>query len=406
MLRLIPTEPASDFATYFDLARRIASGTALPMEDFAPRGLPLVLAPCLWLLGARVVVALGLNVAPGLAALLSTYALFRRAAGEGAARAGALLFVPWPAQALFTPIVATEHLATALSIALLAASAALAEGRRFGRGTLLSVGVGVLAGLIYLMRPATAVLFGVGLVAACLRRTNMAQRSALALLMVGTTTLTLAGQYAVLRAWQGFTPPSAIWWNLYVGTNREARGIWNLEDAGRYFALPVAQRDAFARAAAWQRITSDPPGFGRLTLTKASYLWARQDYGAYWSTCTLPDTPVGTAARAAFPALRLWSRFTHVAIFAVAVVGGVRLWRSGASRAALLLLIVPWCGTLLHAVFEVQDRYQHTFMIGVLFLAALGLAGAVRTPAAPVVAATPAGTRHGESSAASKPSSV
>jgi hypothetical protein len=375
---LMPTEPASDFATYLHMARLFADGPPLPPAGpfayFTAWGYPLALAPWFAVFGSSLRLAQLLNIAAGAATLPLLYLLAHRAAGPAAACVAAVLFVLWPAQALYTSVPASEHLAMLLAVGGLV----LALGRRDAApgGASLALGCVVLA-LAAAVRPALGVLLPCAAVVVLLMSGTRRQRATRAAVLLGGYALVSLSWSPILQRVYGQPMPSAVWWNLMVGLNHASTGAWNAEDAGPYFTQPtVAEANRHAREIIRRRLAASPAEHASLVRRKVRRLWADGCYGLNWATLRMTPGPAADRVTAHRRTLAANAQLAQAALLAAAAVGLLAAARRSACPSPLLLcLLVVLAGTALHATFESQARYHHVFAAGLLVWAAVGLGG-------------------------------
>ncbi|RME61569.1 MAG: hypothetical protein D6782_13850, partial [Alphaproteobacteria bacterium] len=89
----------SDGATYLDLARKLASGAAYETAGtraYWPPGFPLFLAPLIFLFGSGPAMLVILNLVLYGVTITGVFALARRLAGDGAAKAAIAMLALWP----------------------------------------------------------------------------------------------------------------------------------------------------------------------------------------------------------------------------------------------------------------------------------------------------------------------
>ena len=373
VILIIPTEPVNDFLSYYKMADAMAGARDVrSVYGFFAWGYPLALAPWFACCGSSTLLAKLLNVVAGVAALYLVYRLGEVTGGTGVARCAAVLFLLWPAQLFLTPVLASEHLALLLGLVYMLCLTRLPTATR-------PSGVGLLGGIVLGMacavRPALGVLLPMGMIAGSVA-VRPGRRMVCAALLVAGFASTQVGYRGLL--WSQFqrTPPTVAWWNLLAGTNYEARGQWNREDAERYSSFgSLKERDRFARAEIWRRITSRSLlAHANLVRRKLQLLWGDAYYGANWSTHTMADTALSDWLRAHARRLSTWSQLHHLAVLVLAAVGAFGCIRRRCPYPALLLSLLILSGSALHAVFETQSRYAYVFTIGVLVFAACAIA--------------------------------
>jgi hypothetical protein len=371
---LAPTEPVSDFASYYRMADAMAgSRDVRSVYGFFAWGYPLALAPWFACCGSSILLAKLLNVVAGAAALYLVYRLGSVTGGSGVARCAAVLFLLWPAQLFLTPVLASEHLALLLALAYVLCLIKLPNTTR-------ASGVGLLGGIVLGMagavRPALGVLLPVGVIAGFVAVKPRRRVVCVALLVAGFVSTQL-GYRGLLWAQFQRTPPTVAWWNLLAGTNYEARGQWNREDAEQFSSFgSLKERNRYARAEIWHRITSRSLlAHANLIRRKLQLLWGDAYYGVYWSTHTMADTKVSEWVRSHVKNLYTCSQLQHLSVLILGAAGAFGFIRREYSYPALLLSLLILSGSVLHAVFETQSRYAYVFTVGLLVFAACAIAG-------------------------------
>jgi 4-amino-4-deoxy-L-arabinose transferase-like glycosyltransferase len=96
---LYPAAPASDGATYLDLAIRLSHGNPYEMADtyaYWPPGYPLMLAPLVKLFGANRTMLIGFNLTLFAATLFVLYRFGHALGGEVVGRLATLIIAVWP----------------------------------------------------------------------------------------------------------------------------------------------------------------------------------------------------------------------------------------------------------------------------------------------------------------------
>lgn len=390
---LVPTQPSSDFKVYDDFARLIAAGEPVgpllaaqwPLRQYS-LGYPVVLAAVYAVFGGSWLAARLLNVVFGLLSLLLLYQAARQASGGKAARLAALFFILWPAQLVFTSVLASDHLALLLALAgMVALQRALQAEKPAFIGL---AAAGFLFALGYAVRTTNLLLFLAGLLVIFLEPSRLPGRQiytrtiSAALLVISFSAALFAYRGVMLQTTGAYPAPSSSF-SLMIGANIQSGGMWNRKDYRLTASIPTfEQASAFAWQEARRRIAADPLGFGTLTLRKLASLWQDDSYAIYWSTLSL-DTSRFAWQPAAFT--RVWmliSQIFYLAAWLLAACAAVFLFRRPNPQLRLLLLTLLG-GSLLHAVLEVQNRYHYWLVPMILILAAAGVASIAQGKAAP-----------------------
>ena len=362
-LRLIPSLPVSDFDSYVGLAREFAKCGPLPAdrEYFFAWGYSLFLAPIFRIAGDSFVVAKVLNVVLGAVAMPLIYA-FALPAGVGVARASIVLYLLWPAQCFFTPVLASEHLALALVCGALALL-------RFEPARVWA-GAGALLGCATAVRPALGVLAAAFSLLLLLGECGAKRRLVRFVALWCGLTLTLGGYLIVLKSLYGRAPESVAHWNLMVGLNVEAQGRWNAKDSEWFFALPPDERRGAALAQIRERLGQSPLTLARLAIKKQKLLWADNYYGLFWASQALAPGLAADRLNAWRPHLYAAGQIAHMVALALAATALLRVVRDGAPSTTRIAITLVLSGAILHGVFETQSRYSHVFAVGGIVLVA------------------------------------
>ncbi|NBC36507.1 hypothetical protein GTZ99_08055 [Novosphingobium sp. FSY-8] len=365
----LPQTLQSDGLAYFTIAQHMAQGQwatdNMGQHAFYSIGYPLVLTPFFALFGAKVAVAIVVNL--GLA-LISGLMLVRVARDSGLSALGQKLALL--AYALWLPgiwngtMLARENLSTPLILALVWIALRIAQsGPRLSLALAAGAvwGGALLAGTSALMTVAAPALA----LAVATRWRVSAMLAPLCALALGAGLVVSPWLYATHQMLGHATLSTNSGFNLYVGNNDAATGrfvsiaatpVGPQWKAMRADLGEMGATSALGRAAT-QWIIANPERVVALGLTKLGLFWAPN----------LPD-------RADFAASRTVAliRMGEVAQYLLFVgLGAFGLWSgalAGRARAILLMAISGFWG--LHAAAYIIERYRDPIMPLVMVLAA------------------------------------
>lgn len=371
----VPIEQVSDFRTYHDLAVRLAEAEPLGAVTYndvlRPWGYPFALAGAYSLVGPRVFVGQMANVVFGLMTLVLLFRLTSAVFGRLAARVAVALMLAWPAQLLFTSVLASEHLGALLGLAAVVCLTPRRDdaGSRWWR----FAAAGGLIVAANAVRPPLIILLPIGLVCALANRLPARRRVAAAGALLATFVAGYLSYGVATERVYGASPSRSGAFNALMGTDFEWVGHWNPDDARRFAAhdsLEEANRWAWREAA--RRVADNPLGFVRLMVRKSLRTWAREEFALVWTLESARQTDPTLVE-----AVRNWCLSFHLLILVLAALGCLlprcRVSSAGAAQLAGILL----AAVLLHALTEAQDRYHYVFSPLLLACAGAGLAGLV-----------------------------
>ena len=165
--------------------------------------------------------------------------------------------------------------------------------------------------------------------------------------------------------------------NLYVGTNKESRGMWS---AGDWAIIEEFNYD-FDRIheEAWnrgmERIREDYRDFLLLAERKFAIQWSVSDYGFYWGMLELDRvTAVSLWAEDHRQELQVASQVFYLSLMWLILLG---LWCTRKSRFAsfnAFIAILFFGFIAMHTLIEVQSRYHHSLVPLFMLSAAYGAA--------------------------------
>lgn len=383
----VDIHPESDFLAYRNIALEwVLHGRLKELRLTCwPWGYPAWLSLLMWLFGTSVRVPQLANALLGGVSVVLVYALGRRLLSERAARIGACLYAFWPGVILWTSILCSEipHQVLYLSalLCLLQGWEHLRQSpiapRMGSREWLLLASTrwllsgGALAALAEFFRPLSILVLGPFLLWAWAQHAGVDARrhpvQARRLAWVPTALaytcvlgLLLTAKSEVLGR-VCLAPSYTQGLNLAYGTNVEAGGAWNREDADYLCVSPdprvVNDRGIKLGLRRLAGITH-PGGWHLLTLfaSKFPHVWSTEESCYYYNCDGVPEAVRDdywlTARGDEVLAL---TQGCYALMLGLAAVG---FWRGRRNPRLALLGGILAAFTLLHAVSEAQDRYH------------------------------------------------
>ena len=246
----VQTQPFSDFLHLYNYGINASQGDFKGFVDFYAVfpfkiGFGMVLAGLYSLFGTGLMVAKLFNVVLSVILVLLLYTGGKMLYGEKAGRIAALLLALWPAQIMYTSVIASEH----LFMVLFTASILLIlrfikkytyKNSEFYNGNLILIAIGVLTACAQLVRPMAMLLLPVFAVFVLIYKRYRANTIASVGLGVKAIALVIICYFAVINLAnipiQNATgidvTRSDSGFNLMIGTNTKYNGVWNEEDFG------------------------------------------------------------------------------------------------------------------------------------------------------------------------------
>lgn len=376
-LLAVPTLPESDFAYYFEYGCQLARGYPIPDTSLAYFhnwwAFPVFLALLFRFLGCSLAAVKAVCLVLSAATIPPLYLVAERCGGKTAARWAVWFFILWPAQWMFTGVIASEDLALPLALTGFWFGLRLLDGH--GKPQWNAAWSGVLLTLGMIVRPGVGAMFA-ALCLVLLFRLRPWRTCAAAFAVLAAGYLLVDSGYGWLyqRLSGGKISPTREYSaavNLLYGWNYDNGGCWNPEDLDLASSWPKDGAMRLAWAMTRERIRAH--GFRQtvaLLQTKNHALWGEPQYAFSSATAKLegPPKPAWTAG----PAMRQAPVIYQLFILAACVAGAVRLRRGPPSYAAITLPLIIILGTLLHLVVVVSSRYSYAFMPVLFVFAAVG----------------------------------
>lgn len=375
-------EPYGDYASFWLTAMSVGTGNA-PIPRYIALfphilGYASFLGTFIKLFGASSMLAPILNVILTLISGVIIYVLCLRWRGL---RAGAFAFLLWsfcPSKTLYNIHALSEPLYTCLILLFILMVTEL--DRRVGKSSVwLFPAAGAVCGLVLVCvnaaRPIAAVPIIAFFIWLVLLR-DKGRRDVRANLSWAACALLLCGVYIFSwQLWQahaekaiGEPPAFHYGYSVSVGFNTESMGSYNEEEMamlGHYFydeELTAPEAQAHMLEDVKVRLSSGEINFPRLFAAKIRTLIGDDEGGAFCASFVL--SPLG------YSALAVLSNIFYYALVILAIVGSLRLWKSGETGPVLIapMYILGLC--LAHMLVEVAGRYHYSIIPMLIILAA------------------------------------
>lgn len=382
----VQTQPFSDFlhlhnyginASQGDFKGFVAFYAVFPFKI----GFGMVLAGLYYFFGTGLMVAKLFNVAVSVILVVILYAGGKMLYGEKAGRVAALMTALWPAQIMYTSVIASEHLFILLFIASVLLILRFIKKYTYKNyeivnGNLILIGVGVLTAFAQLVRPMAMLLLPVFAVFVLLYkkyRANSINSFGLGLKSIALVFICYFGLINLVNipiqiATGVDITKSNSGFNLMIGTNAKSNGTFNKEDFEiidkNNYDLEKVHTEAKQIAA--ERLKGDPKQLWNLVKKKYQILWGNENYGYYWSTVAAQSSKAERIIKSHPRAFYGIAQFFYILVILMAVCACFYTLRERRYDALVLLMIFG--GILVSYTFlEVQARY-HMPVIPILIL--------------------------------------
>ena len=404
----LPIIPSSDYQTYYQVADLLSKGhlNSSGYSGYIAQfphviGYPFILSLLFRITGPSVMAGLYLNLVASIISVYLTYRIARTLAGRLGGMVALLAAAFWPSQILYGTILSSDPIFTCMLLLSIRLFIYLYRfpvslGNREG-SIFLCVIFGLSIALAGAVRPMSFIfLLAVVLcMLSFIKRFNKNEKmlngkvsrascQGWFLAMVISLTFLIANQLISISISNTIAyklPGSGVsfGYNLMVGTNTEAKGAWNQQDAD-FFANEFASTNSPQAAhkasidVALQRIKTDPVGVSNLALEKFTFLWGNDDYGKMWTTLFLEQQGDLTPERLnIIGQLTKWNNYFYLFSVFFSAILGIQLFRRktiGSEQALILLFI----GTVvLHLILETQNRYHYFILPIFMILASMSI---------------------------------
>lgn len=353
----LPMEPESDYATFLDMATKIANGQWHPQEYgwvYQGSGYPLVMAPVIALGGGLDALRL-LNLVAQLGMVLGVWWLSRRLFGQRGGIVAGFFAATLPGMWTYVPVLAAESVAVFLLTALACLLTARPTPLR-----LLTTGLTVSA--LAFTRPSFLPFILVLLVvtAVLARRQWKGQMAWLA-----TGVMVIALPLMLLNTLNDgpLVPGGAAGWQTWLVNNEHANGGWFDAYADDAYPFEGLQGDEEIRAAqsklGVQFVVTNPLAAISWAFERLQTNWEYDAMGVNWTWDRAPEAwrehvPVGGDT------MKDIAQSMYVVLLATALVGAFR----HRTRPDLLVpVVLPLAyGLAILAVAEANSRYHAMFL--------------------------------------------
>ncbi len=411
----IQVDPASDYETYYNIARLLMDDAMMSPAADAYRkyiilyphtiGLPLLfLRPVFSIFGVSVKAALYFNLACNMVAVLLAGHIGYRSGGRVCGLLALTVMSLWPSHILFSSMIATEPsftmlllIAVELMLSVLDRGENSAFFQRPNQCLLLLPVLGITLAVAGAIRP-VAVIALVAYAMVQLGTANpevwrkpvdgaqyLLRKGWCCVLVVAVFYLmagkVISGSIENIVMEEPASGLTASGYNMMVGLNYESGGRWNEKDAlffDEQYAQLGSANAAHAACAqeALRRIRQEPENVLDLLVSKFRDMWQTDDFGVDWNLLWLEQQGRLTEElKSLLEGLRLPGRVAWLCVLMYALIGAVQAWRkTRMPRPELLLFILIYCGTALsHMLLETQVRYHYNVIPFLILLASMAV---------------------------------
>lgn len=386
----VDTRPVSDFLVLYDAAvELLEDGTALTEQPYFQMwpyqsGPVIYLAALMKLFGENLLCLKLVNALWAALTSVMVYALARRFASEGGARAASVLYTLYPGTWLLVPVLTNQHLSELLFLlALWLYTTAGSWKKRLG----LAAAAGAALALGNAIRPVAAVaLAGAGclMILEMLRERRSgwkAVRDALVrFALLAAVYAAVMGGLSELTRLSGVNEAglssSCPEWKFACGLNEDTSGGYSEEDAALVFGSEDPRQAA--RELALERMRIPPGRMLKLLDDKIKAMWGGYEVVVWTMTPNVEEQIDASPLPVKPEQVNRWTRLlcsgAYVVNFLMAALGGAAalLGRGRDRDTARLLALASLAYFGAHLFIEVQPRYRSLMYAAAFPLASLG----------------------------------
>lgn len=377
----IQTQPFSDFLHLYNYGVNASQGDFKGFVDFYAVfpfkiGFGMILAGIFSVFGTGLWSAKIFNLILSLALVLILYAGAKMLYGERAGRLASLLCALWPAQIMYTSVIASEHVflvifTGAVLLTLYFFKKYTYKNYEITNGNLVLLCAGLITACAQLIRPMAMILLPVFAVFILIYKRYRADGPASIGLGLKSIVLFVAAYFAVLnlinlpvqKATGVDITRSDSGFNLMIGTNGKHNGMFNDDDfkiiEKNDYDFQKVQKES--KDIAIDRITGNPVEFAKLAIRKFEILWGNENYGYYWSTISSENSHAENFVKLHPRVFYSVSQAFYILIILMAICGC--LYTLSEKRYDALVILMIFGGLLLsYTLLEVQSRYHMPVM--------------------------------------------
>ncbi len=385
---LVPTIPFSDFEVYNNFGISISEQfpTHILSIDYDGRGFgySFVLGIIYKIFGINLFAAKLLNVFLSALTGILLYLIAEYLFDERVARITTILYLIWPAQIMYSSVLASEHLfifVLFLGVAIYIGAIKVKSDDKYLNIFL----AGVVFGLAYTVRFLSLIIVAIGIMTLLFVQEEPFKKkfkSSLFLISGFVIVWTFINGLGLLVDIPS-DPSTGIQHSLLVGTNPEYKGQWNPVDSQIWNNYRPDEAKKIAFQTGLSRITENPGGFTKLIFEKFNIMWGDESFGTYWSTLSMDTTKSNDFIFHNQLLMLAVSQLYYFGILFFSLLGCHKLKNANLSIGIQFLLIIFLIFVVLHSFLEVQSRYHYPWELIFLILGGYGIACKSVTPCDP-----------------------
>lgn len=388
---LVPTDPSNDFYLYYDYAVKASKGLFTQYDATYPLfpfkfGYPLIVSLAFRLFGTSVWVAKIVNVIVSVATALLLYSIALKIAGKRVGRIAGILYAFWPAQIMYTSVLASEHMFILFSLISVYFFIRLIQSKSSIHRNAYAVIIGISLAVSQFVRPLSLLYLGIYIffIFFYSKWHELTKRDLISKgLIVSALIVTyLIGWTSLTSFVEGYTKvpisKSSSGFSFLVGTNFDSSGMYNQADANILeefnYDVKKVHRESVKRAV--NRIINYPIGFLNLMEKKFIIQWTSDNYGFYWSTIDFTyRTDFTTLLKEEYKQFQRTSQLYYLVILIFAFLSLIFLIRDKKEGNYIwIVFILVFLGTVgAFTLFEVQDRYHYPVIPFLIIMAGYGM---------------------------------
>ncbi len=383
---LINTPVVSDFEFYYSYAKNTAAGVYKDYHNtcliFPHRiGFPMLLSIIFKIFGSSILVAKIFNVVCSALLVVLVYIISEKLFSKKAAIYSGLLMVFWPAQIMYTSVVASEHLFMVFILAFIWWMIKGFTTSTYSKQILFFSLGGTALAIAQYLRP-IALVIAIAIVMTAFIVYGFKQWKHLLLSFIATIIGFNLFFIPMTMVTEQLTDlnlrDTSSGYSLLVGMNQESSGQYNKTDEAilsEYDLEMEAVHDAaFQRAIG--RVVENPTGTFLLAFKKYAIMWGGDIYGYQWSINDLEGDNILSNFMLKHPMIfRLISHLYYQFILLVSLIGVISLRKRKPDISLVFVQLLFLSQVGLHLLIEVQSRYHVFGVVMLMLIAGYGFKG-------------------------------